>query len=39
LERNQAAVAEDRKKPQSKPANSKKSKKPMWAMTEKELED
>ncbi len=42
LMRNEAAVAEERKKPQSKagnPSQQKKSKKPMWAMTEKELEN
>ena len=40
LRKNEAAIAEEKKKPQSKAAGSKKaSKKPMWALTEKELED
>jgi hypothetical protein len=39
LVRNDAAVAEDRKKPQSKPGKKSKKDKPMWALTEKELED
>lgn len=41
--KNEAAIAEDRKKPQSKASNNaskqKKGAKPKWAMTEKELED